>query len=394
MKRIIVLISLFSTVICGLAQSQNNTLSGSVKDSTTGKPLAGVSVFLNSTSKGTVTRPDGSFVLPGIPAGRYELIISAIGYETFVTEFSSRNLPREIKVTLHIKANELAAVVVEPYMKDGWKRFGKFFLDNFIGTTENASSCKIKNKEVLRFHYYLKSRRMSVTAVEPLIIENKALGYDLEYRLESFVWDETTHIISYYGYPFFREMTATDPAQQQKWEHNRQYAYLGSFMHFMRSLYKGRLQQDGFIVEHEIEVPNLEKQRVKASYSPTVTKTDSIPIDTLHHYWEILREPDFFIQKVRTYDGLLTISPDQTRTFFFIDDFTVIFGNGHLGIAYNESAIRLMTQTPIAIEENGSYYPAQEVLTLGHWSQTEKMANLLPRDFGMYGPQDLPASLH
>jgi len=48
-------------------------------DSASGKPLAGVSVFLNSTSKGTITKADGTFLLPGIPGGRYELIVSAIG---------------------------------------------------------------------------------------------------------------------------------------------------------------------------------------------------------------------------------------------------------------------------------------------------------------------------
>ena len=182
-----------------------STLSGlSQKDSATGKPFGGVSVFLNSTSKGTITRADGSFVLPGIPPGGYQLIISAIGYQNFVTEISTRNLPASLKVTLHTRASELAAVTVEPYLKDGWKKWGKFFLDNFVGTTENASSCSIKNKDVLRFRFYPKSRKLSVTAVEPLIIANKALGYDLEYRLESFSCDFSTNtIISYFGYPFF-----------------------------------------------------------------------------------------------------------------------------------------------------------------------------------------------
>lgn len=390
MKKIVSLLVASLMTFTGLfAQSQGNTLIGSVKDSAGGKPLAGVSVFLNSTSKGTVTRADGNFVLSGIPPGRYQLIISAIGYEAFVTEINSRSLPPLLKVTLHVKASELAAVVVEPYLKDGWKQWGKFFMDNFIGTVENASSCNLKNRNVLRFHYYLKSKKLSVTAIEPLIIENKALGYDLEYRLEGFTCDFTSHIVSYFGYPFFREMTADFPSRQQEWERHRQRAYLGSLMHFMRSLYNSRLQQDGFIVEHEIQVPNIEKERVKAIYTPNVTKTDSIPIDTLHHYWEVERQPDFFVQKVKTYDGLLTFNPDQTRTFFFTGDFTVIYGNGKMGIAYKESSLELMIPGPIAIEENGSYFPPQSVLTLGSWSETEKMANLLPRDFGMY---DLPAS--
>jgi hypothetical protein len=385
MKKIALLLVLtLLSVPCLFAQSQGNNLSGSVKDSATGKPLAGVSVFLNSTSKGTVTRPDGSFTLAGIPPGRYELVISAIGYRTFVTEISARNLPRVMDVVLAVSASELEAVTVEPYLKDGWKKWGKTFLDNFIGTTENAASCTIKNRQALRFRYYIKSRRLSVTAVDPLIIENKALGYDLEYRLESFICDFDQHIVSYYGYPFFRDMATSDSSRRGRCLQQREFAYLGSLMHFMRSLYNGRLQQDGFIVEHEILVPNLEKRRVKNIYVPNVTKTDSIPMDTLHHYWEVLREPDFFVQKVRTFDGLLTINPDQTRSLFFTGDCTVIFGNGRMGIAYKESAIELVNGTAVTVEENGSYFPPLQVLSKGNWSQTEKMANLLPQDFGMY----------
>jgi hypothetical protein len=387
MKRALsLLITILLTATCVFAQSQN-TLSGTVKDSANGKPLAGASVFLNGTSKGTVTRADGTYVLAGIPGGRYELIISAIGYRTFVKDISSRILPAVWNISLAEKASELEAVTVEPYDKDGWKKWGKFFMDNFIGTTENASSCRFLSKKALRFHYSLKSKRLSVTATDPLIIENKALGYTLEYRMESFVADFDTHIVSYSGYPFFQDLD--DSSRQREWQRNRQLAYMGSLMHFLRSLYNGRLQQDGFIVEHEIQVPNIEKQRVKALYVPNVTKTDSIPIDTLHHYWEILREPDYFVQKVKSYDGLVTESPNHTRTLFFTGDCTVIYGNGHLGIAYKESALELITGQPVVVEENGAYFPAQELLTKGSWGETEKMANLLPRDYGMYGTLDL-----
>jgi hypothetical protein len=385
MKKIL-LLSIYSFLTFATAVAQNNTLSGSVKDAATGKPLAGVSVFLNATSKGTVTRADGHFVLPGIPGGRYEVIISAIGYQTATVAISSRNLPPELNVELHIKASELTAVVVEPYMKDGWKRYGKLFLDYFIGTTENANHTKLKNHEVLRFHYYLKSRLLSVTATDPLIIENKALGYNLEYRLENFEYDMSTQIITYSGYPLFKEMTAEFASTRLDWEQHRRYAYLGSMMHFMRTLYKGQLYSEGFIVEHEIQLPNLEKQRVKAIYKQNITNTDStMPMDTLHHYWAVLREPDFFTQKSRSTEDLLTLHPDQTRTLFFTGDCNIIYGNGHLGIAYQQSTINLMEPVQIDIGENGSYYPAR-ILSKGNWSKTETIANLLPRDYEMYGP--------
>jgi hypothetical protein len=391
MKNLVIALLLLLTTTRLLAQSpgstlsgstlSGSTLSGSVRDSASGKPIPGVSVFLNSTSKGAVTRDDGSFVISGIPPGRYQLIISAIGYATIAMEITTRHLPPSMRITLHNQAAELAAVTVEPYLKNGWKKYGKLFWDNFIGTTENANDCSIKNKDALRFRYYLKSRKLTVSAVEPLIITNKALGYNLEYRLESFSIDYTTNIISFYGYPFFRELPTDDTSRQLKWVNARKLAYLGSMMHFMRSLYQGHLQQDGFIIEHEIEVPNIEKRRVKSIFIPNVTKTDSIPMDTLHHYWEVLREPDFFVQKVKSYDNLVTVNPDLTRKFYFTGDFTVIYGNGHLGIAYKESSLELMYPTPVEVEENGAYYPGQTLLSKGEWAKTEKIANLVPRDY-------------
>jgi len=355
-------------------------LPGLITDSSTGKPLSGISIFLNGTTKGTVTRSDGTFTL-SIPPGRYELIASAIGYATKMTPINSRNLPQSLKIALSSAAEELASITVEPYLKDGWKRYGQTFLQYFIGTTENANHCTIKNKEALRFHWYLKSNKLAVTAVDPLLIENKALGYELEYRLERFECDFANHIVSYYGYPLFRDMPTDDPGKKKKWTDNRQRAYLGSMMHFMRSLYAGRAYEEGFLVKYKTPVPNLEKQRVKEIYIPNVTKTDSIPIDTLHHYWEVLREPDYYMQTVADANGLMTIDKSQNHLMFFYDSCAVIYGNPKRGIPYLESKIVLMEQQPVAIDENGSYYPQSEILNIETWSLTQNISNLLPRDY-------------
>jgi hypothetical protein len=362
------------------AGAQNIVLNGIIKDSANGKPLAGVSVFLNGTSKGTVTKNDGSFAL-AVPPGRYQLIASTIGYATYLTEISSRSLPPELKIALHTSAEELASVTVEPYVKDGWKKYGRTFLQYFIGTTPNAEECTIKNKEALRFHFYLKSNQLAVTAVDPLLIENKALGYELEYRLERFVCDFASHIVSYYGYPLFRDMPTDDSDKKKKWELNRQLAYMGSMMHFMRSLYAHRVHEEGFLVRYNTPVPNIEKKRVKEIYTPNLTKTDSIPMDSLHHYWEVLREPDYYMTATTDPEGLMTVRNDQTHVLFFYDSCKVIYGNPKRGIAYAESAIQLMQQQAIAIDENGSYYPQSEVLDLETWSLTQNISNLLPRDY-------------
>lgn len=385
-KSLSLLITLWLCLSCFITMAQSSVLTGIIKDSSNGKPLAGVSVFLNGTSRGTVSRNDGSFVLQGFPQGRYQLIISAIGYATYVTEVNSHTLPPSLKISLSAAADELASITVEPYLKDGWSKYGNTFMQYFIGTTENAKHCTIKNKNVLRFHFSLKSNKLSVTATEPLLIENKALGYELEYRLERFVCDFASHIVSYYGYPLFRNMPVDDDFKKKKWESNRQLAYMGSMMHFMRSLYSHTAREEGFLVKYKVPVPNIEKKRVKETYHPNTTPVDSIPIDTLHHYWEVLREPDYYMQAATDPNGLLTIQNNQTHVVFFYDDCTVIYGNPKRGIAYMESSIRLMNQQPIAIDENGSYYPQNEVLCLQNWSITQNISNLLPRDYDSSAP--------
>lgn len=365
------------------SQGTAGTLSGTVVDSAGQKPIAGVSVFLNSTSIGTITHSDGSFVLGPIPRGKYQLVISAIGYATFVTDISGNQPMPALAVVLHPKATELAAFTVEPYLKDGWQQYGKIFLDNFIGRGENAGSCRIKNKDAVRFHYSHKNSQLTVTATEPLIIENDALGYTIEYRLVEFSCNFSTNIVMYFGYPFFREMTTSREGRRHRWEEHRQAAYSGSMMHFMRCLYNDRLAEAGFMADHQARVPNLEKQRIKKIYHPDIEPGNTFPIDTLHYFWEVLKQPDYFSRTIRlTADSLITVYPDQTKSLFFTGKMRVIYKDPKNGGGYHGSEVYLITPAMIMVEENGNYYPPQEILTTGYWGGSEKVCNLLPMDYG------------
>jgi len=138
-------------------------------------------------------------------------------------------------------------------------------------------------------------------------------------------------------------MTPRDSEQQQNWKYNRQLAYLGSILHFMRSLYKGRLREEGFMVANEVKWQNTGKQRIRAIYNPDTTKTGSIPRDTLRYYRKILREPDYHTKTLYSYDSLVTINHDQSRSFSFIGDFIVIYSNADLGIPYTRSVLELLS---------------------------------------------------
>jgi hypothetical protein len=211
---------------------------------------------------------------------------------------------------------------------------------------------------VLRFHYNPKRRKVTVSAFEPLIIVNQALGYTIEYRLENFSYNLSTDAFTFYGHPFYRKMTPRDSIQQQDWESNRQLAYLGSILHFMRSLYKGRLREEGFIVGHEVRSPNRKKH----------TKT------------------------VYNYDSLVIINPDQSRSFNFIGDFTVSYSNADFGIPYTRSVLELLSPVSIRIKENGSYFPLLSLFMQGSWAKTQTVGNIVPIDY--YPPSPDPSPIH
>ena len=112
----------------------------------------------------------------------------------------------QLKIYLEPKATELEAVIVEPYEKDGWEKWGKFFIENFIGTTDAAKLCKIRNYKTLRFRHSKKKNILTAVADEPLIIENRELGYRITYQLEDFTYDFNENTLFYLGYTLFEDM--------------------------------------------------------------------------------------------------------------------------------------------------------------------------------------------
>ena len=62
--------------------SQNAILTGTVVDSSNGKPLVGANVFIVGTSLGSATTSKGAFNINNINTGSYKIKVSYIGYES------------------------------------------------------------------------------------------------------------------------------------------------------------------------------------------------------------------------------------------------------------------------------------------------------------------------
>lgn len=80
MLRIITLLVLISSV--SWAQTFTSTIRGSVRDQDTGKPLVQANLSIISLNKTALSDAGGNYRFEQIPAGRYVLTVSFVGYET------------------------------------------------------------------------------------------------------------------------------------------------------------------------------------------------------------------------------------------------------------------------------------------------------------------------
>lgn len=101
--------SLFFATALG-AQAPTGTITGRVVDSATRQPIADVSVAVEGTRRGTVTREDGTFTLAGLTPGSYTVRTRRIGY-------GSKLLPANVaaggSVSLEFGLDRAAAVLEE-----------------------------------------------------------------------------------------------------------------------------------------------------------------------------------------------------------------------------------------------------------------------------------------
>ncbi|MEJ7587194.1 MAG: carboxypeptidase-like regulatory domain-containing protein [Ferruginibacter sp.] len=358
-------VSLFIILLLSLAsfaQSGNFIISGKVIDAVTKNPMQGASVFAQNTTSGTASGESGNFTLR-LPSGGYDLIITYTGYQTAnrritTSDEADNNIVIELKQ--QEKAMEDVVVKASNEVKDGWDKYGAFFMDNFLGKTDNSKSCTITNKDVLKFYFYKKRNRLKVMATAPIEMENMALGYKLKYTLDSFVHEYGTEAGIYTGYPLFEEIQAADSLQKTNWEVNRLKAYKGSMFHFMRSVYNKSLKEEGFEIQYVAK--NIDRD--------TAIK--------LHDFYRALNyNKDDSTQMV-------DIFPNQP-------DIAVLYRNEEPDPGYsaqNEEAprkyelsvINIAPNESIGIEQNGYYFDQNDITITGYWIW-DKVADLLPYDY-------------
>ncbi|MEP6712125.1 MAG: carboxypeptidase-like regulatory domain-containing protein [Ferruginibacter sp.] len=361
MKTGIAFLLLLCVSVTAFAQS-GYYVSGKVLSTETSQPLQGASVFAQNTTIGTATDADGNFKLL-LPNGGYDLVVTFTGHNTEtkrVTTGDAEN--KNIVFQMKQKEKEMmeVSVVATTEVKDGWEKYGSFFLDEFIGKTTNSKSCTIKNPEVLKFYFSKKRNRLKVLAREPLQIENKALGYNIKYALDSFTHEYATEVSLYTGYPLFEEMAPKDNAQQTEWSMARQQAYKGSILHFMRSVYNKNLKAQGFEIQFIIKTEARQTAAaVKDAYAAL-------------HYEKDDSNRTVKILPNQNDVGVLYTNEKPAEDFIKL--------NPGEPVDFQFSVLSFMPQQFIVIEENGYYYEQNDLSISAYWTW-DKVADVLPYDY-------------
>lgn len=345
------------------------TIRGVVTDAETGETLPFANVFFAETTYGVSTDSEGRYVLNVTDPGTYDLIARFVGYQTYAISIRISE-ERDLRLDMALKPEEvnLGSVVVTAKKDKDWERYMVIFKELFLGYSANAAKCKILNEQAIDFYFDKKSNTLYAFAEEAIKVENKGLGYMLEYYLEDFSMNYSSMLSLYYGYTVFTEMKPRSKRQLRRWEENREIAYKGSLQHFFASAFKGRLEEEGYIIQ---EAKDIKGGRV---LNPN-------PMDLSG----VLRQGQSQLSVQLPFENYLYVTYTREGQSEEFRQF-----NNPSGLSLSVSATRVGEQVSwislvegkkaIEFESSGYVYDPISFITQGYWG-FEKVADMVPINY-------------
>ena len=214
---------------------QEVNISGRVVDSESLKPIPAAHIFIVKTSSGTVSNADGGFNLMSDNYGETDLIVTAVGYETLKKHviFSS---PSISLATIGLKLGVQPTEVVLVRSRDSqWGKDIKKFKTIFFGNDEFAGDCLIQNPWVIDLKNDATTHSLQGRSVEPIVVINKALGYEVSFNLENFTSGPNGNKIE--GDAWFTLLQPSTQKEIDRWQRNRETAHGRSLLGDSENIY-------------------------------------------------------------------------------------------------------------------------------------------------------------
>lgn len=366
-----------------LSSFAQNVITGKVINTTTGAPISDASVFFNNTTSGSKTLTDGSFTLSNVHDGGYKLIVSCVGYETYIqTIIINKNIHLE-DIMLVPKVAELGEVQITSKPRAINPLYLKVFTNEFLGQTKNARECKILNPRVIHFVYDATTEKLTATTSKFLIIENKALGYRIKYLLVSFSNDPRWGRTTYTGLSVFEQMDST-AAQQLIWNKARIETYRNSTMHFLRACISGQFDGEHFYVWKVVRTP-AENRPTDSVLRERLNKLDDYSNGSaeLSKWLKMAKQPPY----QQTVDNKppeineYVKRTDQKGIYAFGFPYTLMINYNNDGNGSDRNSSFVTFVQPYAyFDINGILLTPENCIIEGFWGK-KRMGELLPDDY-------------
>ncbi len=355
---------LFLVFFSNILYAQVN-ITGRVVDDKDDAPVSHANVYFNNTSIAAQTNAQGDFTFKNLTLLNTELVISSNGYDVLTYKPDEKQvLNKRLVFKLHAR---LPDTVARPAINALLQRaYMDALHQNFLGLTEEAAQSSIYNEAAI---YFIKSADPSAFfayADTPLIIINNMLGYKITFDLVEFSYNEETEKSYFSGYCHYADIDDTG------YKKNRQRAYLGSSMHFYRSLINHQLYQQGFntflLPQQDTAFRSrLQKKGVNIDermLAKPIAAEQILHIDSTNNF-SIGIKGRLLVQYIK--------NPYAKK---YLQKTTIMQGYLDKGV---ESVIHFIT-SPIELNSAGMPIDAGAVQYSGYWGY-EKLANLLPIDY-------------
>jgi len=233
------------------------------------EPLRSATVYFDGTSRGVITDLDGFFNIE-VPSGVSKpiLVISYLGY----TSQYIQNL-ENLKPVYQLQPNPESLNNVDIYTTlFTRKQMEKVFLKYFLGEGKAANQCNILNLDDVNLYYVAENNTLYASSLNPIVIQNKYLGYTVKFELLNFEVNYSQKTLSdnyakqsfYAGTTFFKD---NNPDKKR----NREKVYKRSLTNFFRNLVDSTLQETKYKLAHRGFVRNpYNVFKVETSDNPEV----------------------------------------------------------------------------------------------------------------------------
>jgi hypothetical protein len=367
LRKLILYYLLASPLLC-VAQTK---ITGRIINAADKNGIPNASVFLSNATVGAKTAQDGTFILNNAKSGKYELVVSIVGFETHkqTITITAGNMVLP-DIAMLSKTYALNEVTVKQHTDFNRTRYLSVFKEQFLGKSELANQCNILNPEMLDFTYDDKTETLTASSVDFLNIENEALGYRVKYLITNFTYsdkDLSAKKLHYEGSALFEELKGT-PSQEKSWQRGRLQVYKGSAMHFLRALQNKRLEDEGFRV---LQFSNPQRRSNK-KINPTLM---NYPLSE-----------DEMVSKTDQ-PGIFALGCD-------FDSFHITYNEDHrfpkrgqmniIDNPGNREVTILNFNTPYALfDHNGAWLDPNSISYRGAWGNS-RVAELLPVDYTLF----------